>query len=325
MFDFVTVGGATRDISFFTDQGLLMDNRSDILRQKMLAFELGAKIKVDKFFYSYGGGAANAAVCLANFGFRTACLAPVGDDQNGRLIIKNLLDKKVSSRLVVKMPGEESGSSFILIAPSGERIIFAQRGANADFVISGQSLAALKSAKNIYIASLAGGWRQNLKRIFSVVSPGQNVYWNPGAAQLTEGLDGISGFLKKTKVLALNQDEATELVFRTPAYAKKSRRFLDEAQNLLRIIRESGPRIVVITKGPDGVIVFDGERFYERAARDEKKKVDSTGVGDVFNSTFAAGLEHRGGDIGRALDLALRNAAAKVAHLGAQNGLIKLK
>lgn len=325
MYDFVTIGGTTRDISFFTDQGLLINNQADILRQKVLAFELGAKVKVDQFFYSYGGGAANASVCLAHFGFKTACLAPVGQDQNGQLIIKNLRDRGVSSRLIVKVAGEESGSSFVLIAPSGERIIFAQRGANSKFTIPASSIKDVKAAKNIYIASLAGNWQRNLDRVFKAVTKKQAVFWNPGTTQLLGGLEGLKAYLSKVTVLAINQDEATELVIRSAAYRSKRRSFLDDPKNLLRAIKDVGPEIAVITRGPDGVIVYDGQEFYERAVVHEKKKVDSTGVGDIFNSTFAAGLKLYGGDINQALDLALKNAASKVAHLGAHNGLIKLK
>lgn len=325
MYDFITIGGTTRDISFFTDQGLVLDNSQDVLRQKMLGFELGAKIKVEKFYYSFGGGAANSAVCLANFGFRTACLAPVGDDHNGRLIKDNLRARGVSARLVQTVKGHESGSSFVLIAPSGERIIFAQRGANSQLVIGSSQLDSVRQAKNIYIASLAGAWEANLKKVFRVIRPEQKVFWNPGMTQLLGGLEGLNGFLKKVTVLAINQDEATELVVRSAAYKKKGRAFLDEPENLLKAIHAAGPRLVVITRGPDGVIAYDGQMVYRRAVIKEKKKVDSTGVGDIFNSTLAAGLELYQGDADKAIGLALRNAAAKVAHLGAQNGLISLK
>ena len=49
MYDFLTVGSVTRDISFFSDEGLVLDNRHDLLRQQVLAFELGAKIVVEDF------------------------------------------------------------------------------------------------------------------------------------------------------------------------------------------------------------------------------------------------------------------------------------
>ena len=89
-YNFITIGGATRDISFFTDKGILINNSRNILQQKLLAFEYGAKIKVDEFYYSYGGGASNAAVCLSNFNFKTACLTAVGNDEKGALIKQNL-------------------------------------------------------------------------------------------------------------------------------------------------------------------------------------------------------------------------------------------
>lgn len=323
MYDFVTIGGTTRDISFFTDQGLIIDNRQDILRQQLLAFELGAKIKVDKFHYCYGGGAANSAVCLANFGFKTACLAPVGDDVSGQLIIKNLSSRGVATKLMPKIRGQESGSSFILIDPSGERIIFAQRGANVDLKLGPAQMRAIKQSRQVYIASLAGSWRQNLTQVFSAISQ-QGVFWNPGLTQLKAGFCPIAKFLKKIKVLAMNKDEATELIISTPRHAGLKRAYLDKTENLLRVIHSYGPKIALVTLGPAGAMAYDGQRFYWRAALKDRKRVDSTGVGDIFNSSFAAGLTMFDSNIDRALLLARRNAAAKIQHLGAHNGLIKI-
>lgn len=326
MYDFITIGGTTRDISFFTDQGVLMDNGGDILRQKLLAFESGAKIKVDKFYYSYGGGAANAAACLANFGFKTACLAPVGGDRNGRLIIENLKARGVDTRMIEKIDNEESGASFILIAPNGERIIFAQRGANKSLAIGEKNISYLKNTKGIYIASLAGDWPGNLRKIFSVVNDkGPNVFWNPGMTQFLGGADKIKTYLKKTTVLACNKDEALALVLNTEGYKNADHKVLNNTESLIKIIHSFGSKIVVITMGSDGVIAFDGQRVYKREIVKEEKRVDTTGVGDIFNSSFAAAWTLFKGDIDKALYLSSQNAAAKVAHIGAQTSLIKIK
>lgn len=322
-YNFITIGGATRDVSFFTDQGILINNPHDVLRQKLLAFEYGAKIKVDKFHYSFGGGAANAAVCLANFGLSVACLTSVGNDEDGKLIEKNFKERKVKTDLVAKDRKNSSGSSFILIAPSGERIIFGARGANRDLELSPVALKALGQAKNIYLASLSGNWLANLKKIFAV--PKAQITWNPGATQYAGGLKKIAPFLKKTKVFALNKDEAIELVLSSQKHKKLDNRFLNKTENLIKIIKSFGPQIVVITLGSAGVMAYDGQKIYFRKIKKEKKRVDTTGVGDIFNSSFAAGLELYQGDIDRALELGLKNTAAKIAHLGAQNGLIKFK
>jgi sugar/nucleoside kinase (ribokinase family) len=327
-YDFITLGGTTRDISFFTDEGILIKNpnKKDVLRQELLAFEYGAKIKVDNFHYSYGGGSANTAVCLTNFGYKTACLTTIGDDENGRKIIENLKNNKVDYSLVKTIRNEESGSSFILVAPSGERIIFSQRGSNHRLKINDQDLKELKKTKNVYIASLAGDWYNNLRKVFTVSHDnGQKVFWNPGMTQLLSGPKKIGQFIKKVTVLAINKDEALQLIHDTDIFQEKGQKYFNNTSNLVKQIYKFGPKVAVITLGAKGVIAYDGERVYRRKIIKEKKRVDTTGIGDAFNSSFAAGYVSSIGDIDKALDLALKNAASKVGHLGAQNGLINKK
>ncbi len=324
--DFITIGGATRDISFFTNEGIFIKNHKDILRQELLAFEYGAKIKVNRFNYSYGGGAANSAVCLANFGFNVSSIMTVGDDENGREIVKNLKARGVKTDLLKINKKEGSGTSFILVAPTGERIIFAQRGANNLLKLEARDLKELDRARNVYIASLAGAWYKNLENIFSVAEDnGQKVFWNPGMTQLLSGYKRIGRFIRKVTVLALNQDEALQLLHSS----KKLNGFDDEAlknpENLAKAIHLLGAKTSVITLGPEGVIAYDGSKLYRRKILKEKKRVDTTGIGDIFNSSFAAGYVMYEGDIDKALTLALKNSASKVGHLGAQNGLMKFK
>ncbi|MDA3803121.1 MAG: carbohydrate kinase family protein [Patescibacteria group bacterium] len=324
-YDFITLGGTTRDISFFTNQGILIKNpnHKDVLRKELLAFEYGAKIKVDNFHYAYGGGSANTAVCLSNFGYKTTCLTTTGDDENGRKIIENLKNRGVNSKLVKTIKNEESGSSFILVDPSGERIIFSQRGSNHRLKIDNQDLKEFKKTKNVYIASLAGDWYNNLRKVFTVSHDnGQKVFWNPGMTQLLSGPKKIESFVNKVTVLAINKDEALQLIHDTDIFKEKGQKYFDNTNNLVKHIHKLGPKIAVITLGSKGVIVYDGEKIYRRKIIREKKRVDTTGIGDAFNSSFAAGYVSSNGDIDKALDLALKNAASKVEHLGAQNGLI---
>ncbi len=326
-YDFITIGGTTRDISFFTDQGILIKNPNpkDVLRQELLAFEYGAKIKVNNFHYSYGGGSANTAVCLRNFGFQTACLTTVGDDENGKKIIENLEKRKIKKNLVKTIKKEESGSSFILVAPSGERIIFSQRGSNHRLKIDNQDLNELKRSRNVYIASLAGDWYNNLRKIFTVAKDnGQKVFWNPGMTQLLSGPKKIGSFIKKVTVLAINKDEALQLIHETDVFKEKGDRYFNNSNNLIKEIYKFGPKIAIMTLGPKGVIAYDGHKIYRRHIIKERKRVDTTGIGDIFNSSFAAGYILYEGDIDKAFDLALRNAASKVGYLGAQNGLLSI-
>ncbi|MGI6374032.1 MAG: carbohydrate kinase family protein [Patescibacteria group bacterium] len=322
-YDFITVGGATRDISFFTDQGVLVDNKKDILRQELLAFEYGAKIKVDKFHYYYGGGAANSAVCLSRWGLKVASLLAVGDDEAGQLIKQNLKDQGVETKLIKTISAESSAASFILIAPGGERIIFGARGANNKLKIESSDYRALRNSHNIYLASLSGAWQRNLRQLFAALDLDKTkVFWNPGGTQIRGGLSRLAPYLKKTTVLALNKDEAIELVLSSPEHHQLTHQQLNRVDRLLKIIHRFGPQLVMITLGEQGVTVFDGQTIYRRGPVKDSRRIDTTGIGDIFNSTFSASYSQTG-NIDKSLDLAMKNAAAKVRRLGAQKGLLK--
>jgi sugar/nucleoside kinase (ribokinase family) len=88
----------------------------------------------------------------------------------------------------------------------------------------------------------------------------------------------------------------------------------------LTALCKTGPKVVAVTDGGDGVLASDGEVLYRMPAIDVK--VASTlGAGDAFGSAFA--LEYsRSGDIGRALALGSANAASVIQVVGAKNGLL---
>ena len=324
-YDFITIGGATRDIAFFTDEGILLDDKSDPfnLHRKLLAFEYGAKMRIDKFINLFGGGAANAAVNLVGLGFKTSALLEIGDDENGRAIVKNLKDSGVATSLTHVNKKADSGSSFILIT-KGERIIFTTRGVNDYLTLTPDRLKAVKQTNNIYIASLTGQWLRDLRQIFATCCD-KKIFWNPGSKQYNSGIKTLAPFLKKTYCLMLNHEEALALALSDLKNIKQSHLFFSDMNNILKIIKSYGPEIVVITDGAKGSYFYDGHKFYKQKVLKEKKHLDTTGIGDVHNSTFAAGLLLYKGDIAKAAYLASKNAAHKISYLGAQNGLLTRK
>jgi len=323
-YDVITIGGATEDISLYSDEGVLLDNHRDILRQKLLAFEYGAKIVVDKTYSNYGGGAANVAVNLAGLGFRTAAAINVGSDERGRRIFNNLKNRGASTKLVNIDFNAESALSFIIINKTGERLIFADRGSNKKLKLSKENLKTLKNSRWIYLTSLSSEhWEAELKKIFAVCGP--KIIWNPGHEQLRAGFKKISNFLRQTDILCLNKDEALELALSIDEYKNKNIAYLNDVKNLLKIMCSLGPQIVLITSGTAGADVYNGLKYYHAAPAKNKKIMDKTGVGDAFCSTFLFGLEKYSGDIKAALKLSAQAAASMICVLGAQNGLLKKK
>lgn len=321
-FDFITVGGATEDITFYTKEGVLVDNKQDILRQKLLAFEYGAKIKIDKSYSTFGGGAANAAVCLSLLGLNGAALVAIGNDERGGRIIKNLKKNKVNANFVQKVEKQQSGFSFLLVGPGNEHVVFSDRASNKILSISEKEIKLLNNSKWVYMTSLSGKWREVLKNIFKNNS---KIAWNPGHIQLNSGVKVIGKYFKKVEILILNKDEAIELVVSDDSFRNKDNRFFNNIKNLLVAIKKWGPNIVVVTSGKNGADAYDGCNFYHQNVIKESKRIDTTGVGDAFGSTFIAGLELFKGDIQKAMELSAKNTASVISRQGAQNGLLSKK
>lgn len=325
-YDVITIGGATEDLSFYTDEGIFIENKKDILRQKLLAFEYGAKLKVNKYTTTFGGGAANAAVSLRRLGFRSAALVAVGDDERGKAIIANFRKEKVNTGLIQVIKGEMSGLSPAIVGKDNEHIFFSIRAANSKLNLGARDLKEFAKTRWLYLTSLSGKWQAELKKIFSVkaaAGKGVRIFWNPGHIQLNYGKPVLGRYLSQTDVLMINLDEARELVMSDPPYRRKDPSFFDSVKELAEIIQGWGPKIVIITQGKVGASAYDGKHLYFEPAAREKRKINTIGVGDAFGSSFVAGLELFKGDIRKAMHLGVKNTASVVAHEGAQAGLLR--
>lgn len=318
-FDFITVGGSTEDITFYTREGSIIYNKEDVLRQRLIAFEYGAKLKIDRSYSTFGGGAANASVCLARLGFKSAAMVAIGHDSRGDSVIKNFKHHKVNTSLVQRKKDIETGFSLLLVGQSNEHVVFSNRAANRYLSIGSKEVRNLDRSKWVYMTSLSGKWKQVLQNVFKTKA---RVAWNPGHIQLHSGFKTIGKYMKKTHVLTVNKDEAIELVVTNPKYAHKDVKFLNNNKNLLQVIRDCGPKIVVVTNGRFGADAYDGENFYHQDIIKEKKRMDTTGVGDAFGSTFIAGMELYNDDIQKAMLLSAFNTASVISQQGAQNGLL---
>ncbi len=303
--DLITVGGATVDISFYSKDGELITT-GNATKQKLLAFEYGAKIIADRVFVTCGGGAANAAISASRLGLKSAIACRIGSDENGKIVWNNFKTNKVDTGLIKLDSKNQTAFSTILTIdnPSKEHIAFIYRGANADFSAKDINTDKLK-ADWFYITSLPKiGWVEIVAKIVKV---GKNIVWNPGNEQLKD-LTNLKKFLPKIRVLIVNRDEALEF--------KK----LKDIKGLLQYIFELGPKLVVITDGANGAYAYDGKKYYFMKAK-TTKVVNTLGVGDAFGSALTSALIYDK-NIKEALEWGIKNSASVVSHIGAQAGLL---
>lgn len=319
--DIITIGGAVKDTMFYIDEGKIIKDRKNLTAQALLGFELEAKIKSDEVYFTFGGGAMNTAMSFSRLGFKTAMLSCIGDDHVGKEVLDTVIREKIDPRLIKRIPRGQTGLSFIINrrynSREEEKVIFTFRGANTRLYTAIGSLGRLKSDW-IYLTGIN---QENSGRILDrVFQSNAWIAWNPAVWQLKNGYKKIKKYLKKTTVLIINKDEALELVVNSSVELKREE--ISDVWNLLTIIKNWGPEIVIISDGAKGAWAFDGVEFYHQKAK-KVKTICNTGAGDAFGSGFVSGLILHGGDIEKALKLGIRNGASVVKKVGAQNGLLK--
>ena len=323
-FDIVTIGGAVKDYTFYTGQGKIFSTPENLTAQKMIAFEYGAKITSSQAYLTLGGGGANSAVALAKLGFKTAIITRLGKDESGDEILTKLKKKKVNLDFIQRDKKHLTGFSFIIANNNKDRdrTIFHYFGCGELLIFKPKMFNQLQTDW-FYLTSLSGeNWLNNLKAIFSFAAQKRaKIYWNPGTKQLQAGKKILENFLEQTQVLTLNKDEAIELVLSGVKIGRKNPNRFNRPVYLLNILREWGPKIVVITDGKKGAWAYDGKKIYQQKAT-QVKVVDATGVGDAFGSGFLAGLIAQSHNAAKALKWGMVNSGSVITKVGAQNGLL---
>jgi ribokinase len=311
MYDIITFGSASRDL-FVKSKNFKIVKSSDFVTGEGLGFNLGSKVAIDELAFFTGGGGTNTAATFKKQGFRVAYVGKIGSDPGGEAITKELKQLGIKS-FIVKDEIKKTAYSIIL-STEKERTILVYSGACHDLKTEEIPFDKIK-AKWIYIAGLSGESEKTLLPVMELAKKNKiKVALNPSGSQLKLGLEGLKDVLSAVDVLLLNQEEGAKL-------AEVS---FEQEKEIFKKLDEYIKGIVIMTKGPRGVVVSDGEYIYEAGTFKEEKYVDRTGAGDAFGAGFVSGLI-RYDKIEEAIRLGTANGTAVVEKLGAKNGLLSKK
>src|SRR3989339_671693 len=208
-FDMVSVGSALRDVMFYSDQFLVIRNpkHNDPTVQRLMCSEYGAKIRSNRVFFMFGGGAANVAINCAGLGLKTGIITAIGhDDIDAQAILQQMDKSGIDSSFIQRTKRFGTGFSFLAIDErTGEHVAYIYYGASQDIFLPASTIQQFET-KWFYIASLnTKQWKEALQVLFT--KHNSAIAWNPGNVQLQSGYRGLRQFLKKTDILILNKDE----------------------------------------------------------------------------------------------------------------------
>jgi len=296
-FDVVTFGSAVVDTFVSTDVAE---------KKGFMEYKVGEKLLIRDLKFDIGGAGTNTAVAFSRLGLKTGCITKLGEDNNGKDILKNLEDEGVEY-LGRTVKHKLSGYSIVLDSKGGDRTILTYKGVNNEIEI--KDIKNFKT-KWLYLSSLMGKSFETQKKVATILKKrGTKIAFNPSSYLIkTENLDRL---LKICDIVVLNKEEARMLVG-------------NREKDLLKGMGKLTDAIAVITDKDKLISCSQGHRRYVLMPNKNVKVVERTGAGDAFASGFVAG-QIAGRTVPESLILGLMESEAVITNFGAKNNLIKMR
>lgn len=304
-YTFVSLGDIVTDAFIKLKEGVHVENEK---AGKELCMRFGDKLEYeDVTVVPAVGNAANASVSANRLGLATALVTDIGDDDFGKEKLKALENEGVSTEFVDVHEGMQSNYHYVLrFGP--ERTILIKHHKYP------YAVPAFAEAPSwIYFSSVGEhGIEYHHQLAQYCKENGVKLAFQPGSFQISLGAEKIKDVYEATEIFFCNKEEAQRILENTS----------DDIKVLLDSMRALGPKVVVITDGPDGAYASDGSGYWKIPMYpDPGPPVDRTGAGDSFSSTVTAMLAE-----GMPLPEALRrgpiNSMSVVQYIGAQKGLL---
>ncbi len=335
-----TVGSATVDIiTVVADHDIERVTMSNAFASFLL-LEQGRKIEAESIAIHPGGGASNAAVCLARLGYEVAPIVKIGRDPNGALIRETFASHGISERNIVEVADAATGIAVMISSHDRNATIFTFRGANTLLEDADVPPEKFEGLDFVHVAGLSNRSADCFPAIVARAgSGGAFVSANPGIRQLSSRRDSFLASLAEIDLLTLNRVEAESLVpALLPAGPAKPRMPQPDWPPLARrglvtpgfdmglveyceALHAKGPRYVAVTDGTEGGYLSVEGRLYHMPSI-PVVPAGTAGAGDAFVSTLGARLA-AGADAEDALADAAINASAVVERTDTLSGLLE--
>lgn len=304
-YDFVAIGDIT------TDAFIKLKDAEELMNHgtRELCVRFADKVPYEEVIEVRAvGNAANAAVSAARIGLSSALIARIGDDENGRNCRETLKGNGVADEYVETQPGLPTNYHYVLWFGAERTILVKQ----TKFSYSMPNFE--KPPKYMYLTSLGESAKDFHHEIAVYVAahPETKLVFQPGTFQIKLGAEELKDVYAVTEIFFCNKEEAQTILKSQEGDIKK----------LMEGLRTLGPKIVVVTDGPNGSNILDDKGAWHMPMYpDPAPPVSRTGAGDATASTTTSYIA-LGYPVQEALMRGLINAASVVQGVGAQTKLL---
>ncbi|MBR2340373.1 MAG: hypothetical protein IKA74_06035 [Clostridia bacterium] len=246
-----------------------------------------------------GGPVATGLVAAAKLGESAAYIGNLSDDSGGAFLIKDFEKYGVDTSNVTVVEGKRSFTSVLwLSADTGTRTCVFDKGDLPPLALNGEQRTAIANAELLMV----DGNDMDAAVEAARIARENNIPVLYDCGGLYEGVE---------RLLAL-----TDIMIPSEEFALGHTGCADAFAAAKRLWEQYSPRIIVITQGEKGGIIYDGKDTTAYPVY-PVKVTDSNGSGDVFHGAFAAAVV-KGFDYLRCARFASAVSALKCTGIGAR-------
>jgi len=262
----------------------------------------GETVLGGRFAVHQGGKGANQAVAAARAGAQVTMIGAVGTDEHGEHAVAALASEGIDVARIRRVENEPTGVALIVVGPRGENQIAVAPGANGTLELDDDDRTLIQAA-DVVLTNHEIPQAVVLDALRAARDGGTLGILNPAPAHaIAAEVMALGPILTPNEhelVVAIGNDETA------PA--------LDELAG-----RHAGP--IIVTQGPAGALLADGETRERFAGYAAPNVVDTTGAGDSFCGVLAAWLA-AGAALPEAINAANAAGALSVSAAGARAGM----
>jgi ribokinase len=255
------------------------------------------------------GNSPNAAVAAHRLGLSAALVTNLGADRNGKDCLEALRREGIHTDFVKLHEGKRTNYHYVLRYGAERTILIKHEHFNyalPDFAVP---------PRFIYFSSVGEHALSFHHELAAYVKESQKtkLVFQPGTFQIKLGYETLKDLYEVTELFFCNKEEAQKIL------GTEER----DVPALVRRLRALGPKLPVITDGPNGAYIVDEKdvAWHMPMYPDTAPPVDRTGAGDSFSSTFTAAIA-LGKTPSEALEWGPVNSMSVVQKIGAQAGLL---
>ena len=284
---------------------------------------------VDRTELAPGGSAANTIYGLAKLGVMVGFIGIVGDDVEGRILLRDFQEVGVDTSQIRVTPKAKTGSVLCLSDKLGRRSLYVTPGANSLLNISDLNLTYINQARLLHLSSFTDDKQfKVLLELMDRLASVTKLSFTPGALYAQKGLKALSPIISQTHILFINQDEIKQLTGEDIIGGARS--CLKQGCKIIAVTLGKGRELELGKRANRKKVTAVGyirdaetEHIIESSNQNIASQADTTGAGDAFATGFLYGLL-RGKGPEECGHLGNIVAQFSISQIGARQGLPSL-